>query len=35
MLLTLDWMKPVVVEPLAEPNGRLLRASEGLLAKEA
>jgi hypothetical protein len=35
MLLTLDRMKPVVVEPLAAPNGRLLGASEGLVAKEA
>jgi hypothetical protein len=35
MLLTLDRIKPVVVEPLAAPNGRLLGASEGLLAKEA
>ncbi|MDX2251312.1 MAG: hypothetical protein NW202_03415 [Nitrospira sp.] len=35
MLLTLDRMKPVVVEPLAAPNGRLLRGSEGLLVKEA
>jgi hypothetical protein len=29
MLLTLDRIKPVVVEPLAAPNGRLLGASEG------
>jgi hypothetical protein len=35
MLLTLDRMKPVVVEPLTAPNGRLLGASEGLVAKEA
>jgi hypothetical protein len=35
MLLTLDRMKPVVVEPLAEPNARLVRASERLFAKEA
>jgi hypothetical protein len=35
MLLTLDRMKPVVAEPLAAPNGRLLGSSEGLLVKEA
>jgi hypothetical protein len=35
MLLTLDRMKSVVAEPFAAPNGRLLGASEGLLAKEA
>jgi len=35
MLLTLDRMKPVVAEPLAASNGRLLGASEGLVAKEA
>ena len=35
ILLTLDRHTPAVAEPLAEPNGRLVGASEGLLVKEA
>jgi len=35
ILLTLDRGKPAVAERLAEPNGRLVGASEGLLVKEA
>jgi len=35
ILLTLDRGKSAVTERLAEPNGRLVGASEGLLVKEA